>query len=95
MSPILSSAIRFEFIIEKIVNGTCIVALRTGSKNDVSCERKIRALFEQLDDQLLNMGGITSLRQFISTLENISEAQKSAGRSFHREIQQFVAKLGR
>lgn len=56
------------------------MALRTGSKNDVTAERKVRGLLAELDDSLLKMGGRTSFRQLIGTLELIAEEQSKAGR---------------
>ncbi|CAB3408206.1 unnamed protein product [Caenorhabditis bovis] len=95
LSPLISVAARFELIVEKIVNGSIVVALRTGVKNDVSAERKIRALIEQLDEKLLLMGGMTSLRQLTTTLSTISDAQNAAGREFYKEIRRFIAKIER
>lgn len=95
LSPIISVAARFEFIVEKCVNARCVMALRIGCKNDVSTERKIRGLFAELDDSLLMMGGRTSFQQLVSTLELVSEAQKDAGRIFYKDIKKFLVRLER
>uniref|UniRef100_A0A8R1I4Q5 GCF C-terminal domain-containing protein n=1 Tax=Caenorhabditis japonica TaxID=281687 RepID=A0A8R1I4Q5_CAEJA len=80
LSPLISSAARFELVFDKIVNTHCIISLRSGAKNDVAAERKTRGLIQQLDDSLLMMGGITSYRQLSSSFELIADAQKEAGR---------------
>lgn len=80
LSPLISAAARFELIVEKIVNTQCVMALRMGSKNDVSAERKVRGMLAELDDPLLMMGGMSSFRQLKSALEAIAEAQNQAGR---------------
>ncbi|CCA65565.1 GCF C-terminal domain-containing protein [Caenorhabditis elegans] len=95
LSPLISIAARFELVVEKCVNSQCVMALRTGSKNDVTAERKVRGLLAELDDSLLKMGGRTSFRQLIGTLELIAEEQSKAGRSFHKEIRKFLEKLER
>uniref|UniRef100_A0A1I7UY03 GCFC domain-containing protein n=1 Tax=Caenorhabditis tropicalis TaxID=1561998 RepID=A0A1I7UY03_9PELO len=95
LSSLISVAARFEFVVEKCVNARCVMAYRFGSKNDISMERKIRGLFSELDDQLLMMGGRTSFQQLINTLESVAEAQKTAGRSFYKEIRKFLTKLER
>ncbi|CAP31469.2 Protein CBG12496 [Caenorhabditis briggsae] len=95
LSSIISVAARFELVVEKCVNSHCVMAFRTGVKNEVSVERKIRGLFTELDDALLMMGGRTSFRQLISSLQIVAEAQNQAGRSFHKEIDKYLMKLER
>ncbi|KAF1770798.1 hypothetical protein GCK72_002621 [Caenorhabditis remanei] len=95
LSSLISVAARFELVVEKCVNSQCVMAFRTGTKNDVSVERKIRGLIAELDDPLLMMGGRTSFRQLISTLEMVAEAQNQAGRNFHKDIKKFLTKLER
>ncbi|CAD6190882.1 unnamed protein product [Caenorhabditis auriculariae] len=93
LSGIISLAARFEIIVETIVSRICIVALRIGPKNDVTCERKLRALFEEMPSEVLAMGGMTSYQQIVVTLKMLAEEQKNAGRDYYRDIRKFIEKI--
>lgn len=95
MKHLISEAARFELIIECIVNRVCVVALRMASHNPAACERKIRAIIAELDDGLLNMGGMTTYRQMVSTFNKIADQMKGNSRDFYDEVKAFIGKLER
>ncbi|CAI4227673.1 unnamed protein product [Auanema sp. JU1783] len=91
----LSPESRFELIVENVVNKACVLGLQFGLTNDVSCERKVKALAAELLPAYAKLGGEHSFRSLTICLNKVMNDQKEAGRDFHKDIQKILNILAR
>ncbi|KAJ1350955.1 hypothetical protein KIN20_006886 [Parelaphostrongylus tenuis] len=92
-SSFLNPASRLELVLDGVVNRVCVVALETGTLDDVSCERKVRALLAEISEEMIETAKPDSFRNLIRCLGKVVEEQKNAGRSYYREVRKYMEKL--
>ncbi|VDM57233.1 unnamed protein product [Angiostrongylus costaricensis] len=92
-SSFLNPASRLELVLDGVVNRVCVVALETGILDDLSCERKVRALLAEIPEEMIETAKPDSFRNLIRCLGKVLEEQKNAGRSYYREVRKYMEKL--
>uniref|UniRef100_A0A0K0CUU7 GCFC domain-containing protein n=1 Tax=Angiostrongylus cantonensis TaxID=6313 RepID=A0A0K0CUU7_ANGCA len=92
-SSFLNPASRLELVLDGVINRVCVVALETGILDDLSCERKVRALLAEIPEEMIESAKPDSFRNLIRCLGKVLEEQKNAGRSYYREVRKYVEKL--
>ncbi|VDO20439.1 unnamed protein product [Haemonchus placei] len=92
-SSFLNPATRFELMLDGVINRVCVVALETGLLDDITCERKVKALIAEIPDEMIESAKPDSLRNLIRCLGRVVEEQKAAGRSSYRDVRKYLEKL--